>query len=75
MLPRTSMFWSQRPMSVSASTVLPEPLAPTTAKISPTWTLSERSRRTSLRTRPARQKGAFGSYMVKETLSPSTLRR
>ena len=75
MRPVTCALGSKRPMMQSASTVLPEPLAPTTARISPSCTERDRSLTTSCRTRGAEKNGAEGSYMSKPTVSPSTVSR
>ena len=62
-------------MMASARSVLPDPLAPTTATSSPARTLSERSFRTGMSTCRAWKNGAPGSYREKLIERCSTCKR
>ena len=75
MRPRTVAFGSNRPSTASARSVLPDPDAPTTATISPSWTEMLRSWITCTVWRDALKKGSSSRYMVKPTERSSTCSR
>ena len=76
MRPLTDAFGSYRPRIASASNVLPEPEAPTTATISPTWTemLNASITRDSTFLAPKNEPDAT-SYIENDTVRSSTCKR